>query len=206
MQSVTLYNTGKIFFTSDLHFDHRDILTFAGRPFEDTKSMNQSLIDNWNNVVTDDDTVFILGDICWFNYSDYICRHLNKLNGFRIYICCGNHDDADKYKDLKANGKLNNSIYILDDIARVDVYDKDSQDNTIAKLILCHYPLLTWSGRQNGVINLFGHIHSGPHSTSTIDWNLPYFKDLHYDVGVDNNNYKPVELTEILDKLKKEPE
>ena len=65
-------------------------------------------------------------------------------------------------------------------------------------------PAYDLASQGNGVVNLFGHIHSGPLSGASMD--VPG-KDLHlwehqqYDVGADNNNYTPIEIREIYKKL-----
>lgn len=51
-----------IFITPDPHFNHGNIIKFCNRPFIDTKEMNKSLILSWNNLITDEDEVYILGD------------------------------------------------------------------------------------------------------------------------------------------------
>lgn len=50
------------FFTSDTHFGHANIINLCNRPFKDVNHMNNMLVENWNSVVSDDDTVFHLGD------------------------------------------------------------------------------------------------------------------------------------------------
>ena len=62
----------KIWFTSDLHLGHRNVIRFCNRPFADEKGMGKSLIENWNNTVGDNDIVFALGDTFWFNDSHSI--------------------------------------------------------------------------------------------------------------------------------------
>ena len=57
------FETQNIFFTSDFHVGHTNVIRFDGRPFKDVDEMNQSLIDNWNSVVGDEDVVFYLGDL-----------------------------------------------------------------------------------------------------------------------------------------------
>ena len=53
-----------IWFTSDLHFNHLNILKYEpkSRPFENVAEMNEALIKNWNDRVKPEDTVFVLGD------------------------------------------------------------------------------------------------------------------------------------------------
>jgi calcineurin-like phosphoesterase family protein len=52
----------RIWFASDYHFCHANVIKYDGRPFNNVEEMNQTLIDNWNEVVGDDDVVFYLGD------------------------------------------------------------------------------------------------------------------------------------------------
>ena len=68
--------------------------------------------------------------------------------------------------------------------------------------LCCHYPLATWPHFER-TISIFGHIHSGPRSENAVD--IPG-KDLiltkkQYDAGVDNNDYRPVDLLTIYRKL-----
>ena len=75
-----------LFFTSDLHFGHKNVIKFCNRPWQDEKEMNSGLIDNWNSVVSNNDIVFVLGDTFWFNDSHSIKKVISKLNGKDIYI------------------------------------------------------------------------------------------------------------------------
>ena len=61
-----LSNPNKIFFTSDTHFGHKNILKYCDRPFESVSVMNEALIENWNKVVDENSLIFHLGD---FNFG-----------------------------------------------------------------------------------------------------------------------------------------
>src|ERR1044072_8604621 len=80
-----------IYFASDTHFGHFNIIRYCERPFANVEEMNRQLINNWNSVVKFDDTVYHLGDFAmgpkelWGNYRA-------ALNG-RIVFVCGNHDE-----------------------------------------------------------------------------------------------------------------
>lgn len=50
-------------FTADLHLGHTNIIRYSARPFLDAEAMNRALIDGWNEVVEDDDDVWVLGDV-----------------------------------------------------------------------------------------------------------------------------------------------
>ena len=79
----------KVFFTSDLHFGHQNILKFCNRPWETTEEMDKALIENWNSVVGKDDIVFDLGDFAFapnWRWKEI----LSQLNG-KHYLILGNH-------------------------------------------------------------------------------------------------------------------
>ena len=81
---------GKNFYISDTHFGHQNIIKLDNRPFKDCDQMENVLVMNWNNNVTSEDTVYILGDFCWLDGQEWD-RILNRLNGHKILIK-GNHD------------------------------------------------------------------------------------------------------------------
>lgn len=87
-----------IWFTSDLHFGHKQILSYCPRPWETLDQMHNGLIENWNDSVQEDDEVFILGDLalCGFQEFSEYCRALRG----KKYLIKGNHD---KY----SNGQYN---------------------------------------------------------------------------------------------------
>lgn len=193
--SIDLTENQKLFFTSDLHFQHKNILAFCHRPYETVKDMENGLISNWNNVVNNDDIVFLLGDVCWFKSRHECKKLLNKLNGKEIHILLGNHDV------LKTFELLDDRFIIHSDV--VNLYVR-TQSNTVYELYLSHLPLATFPHKvRQRVYHFYGHIHSGPLCENKIDI---LGKDLimlpnTYDVGVDNNNYTPIALEEIIEKL-----
>ncbi len=79
-----------IWFTSDLHLGHRNVIEFCNRPFQSVEEMDEMLIANWNAVVRPDDTIYALGDMC-FHYPDKGVPLLKRLMGRKILVQ-GNHD------------------------------------------------------------------------------------------------------------------
>ena len=77
----------QIWITSDLHFNHSNIIKHADRPFTNVDLMNDKIITNWNNTVKKGDDVYVVGDFAFFNASSF--KHI--LNGNLIFIK-GNHD------------------------------------------------------------------------------------------------------------------
>lgn len=198
---ITLKKDQNLWFTSDLHFGHRNVIRFCERPFENEKEMGEALIANWNSTVQDNDIIFVLGDTFWFNDSRAIKKVLSRFKGERIYIVPGNHDDFSAYHRVD-----DDRIVLCEDIV---VLWLDSEDNRWPKKIyeiwMSHYPMMTWPHRENGAIQLFGHIHSNSNRTEGVDQDLP----LHWnqmDVGTDKWDYKPVwfETIRIGFEIKKE--
>lgn len=183
----------KIWFTSDLHFGHRNVLTFCNRPFADEKEMKEGIINNWNMCVSNDDIVFVLGDTFWFNDSHNIKKTLNKLNGKTIYILPGNHDDFEAYHRV-----TDPRIVLCQDVCVVWITNFNGPKPI--ELWLSHYPMMTWPHREKGVIQLFGHIHSQEGKIKGVDQELP----LHWnqmDVGCDRWSYFPISLSKVLLKI-----
>lgn len=181
----------KLFYTSDMHFGHRNILNFCKRPFATEKEMNLALIENWNAVVRPNDIIFNLGDFCWWDSNRDIQKLFNRLNG-KIYLQYGNHDSKKGFRELPSH------VQILDDI--VHSWIKFENESKVYEVVTSHYPLLTYAGSMRGVYHFFGHIHSGPGSMSS-EASLTFSKNM-YDVGVDNNLLSPIEFKDILVKLK----
>ena len=178
----------KIFFTSDTHFHHKNIIRYCKRPYSTVEEMDEALINNWNKVVPKDGIVFLLGDFC-FGGSDKIKKLTKKLNG-KIRLVKGNHDHISK-------GMERMFEYVTDElIIEVEKH----------RVYLNHYPFLTFAGSNSYAIQLFGHVHSGPYNNGSDKWRLKYLLPGQYDVGVDNNNFTPVswkDIKEIIDKRRK---
>ena len=78
----------EVFFISDTHFGHKNILEYSKRPFNSPEEMNDALITNWNSVVKSNDRVYLLGDVAMAKSQ---IQNLKYLNG-KIILVMGNHD------------------------------------------------------------------------------------------------------------------
>ncbi len=83
------HNT-KVFIISDTHFEHANVIEYAGRPFNNVEEMNETIIKNWNQVVGENNVVIHLGDFAFGGYGN-VEKFINKLNG-RVILIKGNHD------------------------------------------------------------------------------------------------------------------
>lgn len=82
-----------LYLLSDTHFDHANIIEYCTRPFNSAEEMNATLIENWNQRVTYEDTVLFGGDIAMAR-SEVAIEYANKLQG-QLVLLDGNHDDID---------------------------------------------------------------------------------------------------------------
>lgn len=184
----------RIFFTSDTHWGHANIIKYCDRPFKDVKHMNEELIRRWNEVVGTDDTVFHLGDFA-YGGSEFWSSILGRLNG-KIYLVLGNHDE----KNIRQG--------YMDRFEWVGYQMHLSIEGR--SVYLNHYPFLTYSGiyrrPEDQVWQLFGHVHSKPGMTGMDADKLNHLLPTQYDVGVDNNDYRPVSWAEVKKKIEKQIE
>lgn len=187
---ITKFSGDGLYFTSDTHFGHKHILEFCHRPFSSIEEHDKALIENWNNVVGPDDTVFHLGDF-GFGGFPFWKNIREQLNG-HIILIIGNHD----WKNLTAGSKL-----LFDEClfqARIII------DNRT--VYLNHFPYLCFDHQNPSkyidyCVQLFGHVHSGPLSEGSDIIRLQYCFPTQYDVGVDNNDYKPISWTQVKQKI-----
>lgn len=135
-----------LWFTSDTHFDHKNILKYANRPWADLEAMNEGLIAIWNSLVLPGDVVYHLGDFA-FRRHRYFAE---RLNG-QIVLLEGSHDrmSAAERKAFHWAGPLH--------IVKGD-----------PDIVLCHYAMRVWPRSHYGTWHLFGHSHGGlaPHGKS----------------------------------------
>lgn len=189
------------YYISDLHFGCQN--SFENRTLEH----DQLIINNWNKVVTNSDTVYVLGDIGRIGGNkdnEYLCRCLSVLKGKKVCVL-GNHDD--NLKDIRLKQLF---VEVCDYKEIVDNYNGMSH-----KLVLSHYPILFWNGQHKGWIHLYGHVHMSDEwevYKQSLNYVNDFFKDktlkgytdcppsIAYNVGacLPYMNYQPRTLKEIM--------
>lgn len=175
----------KVWFTSDLHFWHKNICKYCNRPFETMEEMNQTLINNWNSVVKEDDTVFVLGDMGFCGY-DKLEPLMSQLNG-KKYLIQGNHD-SDKIVFRLYEANIIEDYYKMIEVTIIG--DEECPDQ---QLTLCHFPMIDWPNKERGAWMVHGHQHQLPET--------PSCSVMHWDVGVDKNELKPVSFEQLKIKI-----
>ena len=123
-----------IWFTSDHHFGHANIIQFSNRPFGTVEEMDESLVEKWNAVVKTGDVVYHIGDLFWTPASQ--AKSLRqRLNG-RICLIRGNHDkSADSMKD---------AFEWIKDYYELRLDDPDAEGGR-RRIVLCHYAFRVWN-------------------------------------------------------------
>lgn len=184
-----------IYYTSDLHLGHANVIRFDGRPFRDVEEMERKIIENWNSVVKNEDTVYILGDFCW-STDDEWDRILSLLNGQKVLIR-GNHDLKNMTQKVRRHFQ--------------DVKDyKEISDNG-RRVIMCHYPMPFYRADYNeNVYHLYGHLHITVEETYMQEIKK-YIKERDirgnssdkcqfYNCWLGFYDYKPVTLDQIIER------
>lgn len=180
-----------VWFVSDTHFSHKNIIKYCDRPFKDIDHMNEALVNNWNEVVMPEDTVFHLGDVALGPIAESL-PIIKRLNGYKVLIP-GNHDrpfinrDKDSWRQWQdAYEGVFQEVFIgthdyLDDPFNVVIshfpYDGDSQAE---ERYADDRPL------DDGIPLIHGHTHS----TDTVTFSRRGTVQIH--VGVDARSYRPV--------------
>lgn len=185
---IRLKEDQDIWFISDTHFGHANILKFDNRPFGSIKEHDAILIENWNGAIAPDDIVFFLGDFA-FGSSEFVKRIYNRLSG-QITFIKGNHEKP-LCQYLRSIGK---SWY---DYLEIKVYDEDLERQW-QDICLFHYPIAEWNKGHYGAWLLYGHTHGN-------SWYDKEFQPKHkcLNVGAPCIHYSPVSYKELKRKMAK---
>ena len=178
-----------IYFTSDLHLGDKNIIANCGRKFSSVEEMNETLIQNWNHKVKDEDEVYILGDLS-YRSGVHVGSYLSRLNG-KKHLIVGNHD----YNWLK---KMDDPNEYFVSVSHMELINIDNKLITLA-----HYPMLEWNRSRYAISQegstswlIHGHIHNDTEGMAYhfIKEHLP----CALNAGVDINHFEPVTFEELL--------
>ena len=161
--------THKIFFTSDTHFYHSNIIKYCDRPFGNKHDMNEELISQWNTIVGDNDEVYRLGDFS-LGSPKVTEEVLDRLKG-RIHLIKGNHE-----KSVLRNKSTRDRFESIQDVLKLKVEDDDCSSG-YQDIFMSHYAHRVWDKSHHGCWHLYGHSHNG---LEDIEWGKSM------DVGVDS--------------------
>ena len=171
-----------VFFTSDLHLGHKNIISMCNRKFNTVDEMDEYIINRWNAKVNPEDEVYILGDLS-YRSSVSVKTYLKKMHG-RLKLIVGNHD----HMWIKNVENLYDYFELVSNMELIQYEDK--------YITLCHYPLMEWSmsNRKNSWL-IHGHIHDN-RSNDTFNYIKEHLPQA-LNAGVDINNFEPVTFEEL---------
>lgn len=173
-----------VYFTSDLHFGHANIIHLCNRPFADVDEMDRMLIERWNRKVGEEDTVYLVGDIVWDKRK--VPYYMEQLRGRKILISSGNHDA----------GWANKDAYAPYFESRIPYLETKFCGHPVT---LCHYPLLEWKDSREEPPKKPGYlIHGHIHNRVSDEYRALYLQPHALNAGVDVNGYEPVTFDELL--------
>lgn len=178
---------GDIFFCSDHHFNHKNILKFGvrGKMFSTVEEHNEFIVEEHNKVVTKNDKVFMLGDLCFGADS---LKYVKRMNGNKTLIL-GNHD--------KQSMNSYAPIFGANDIKGAVVFNKG-----VHPIMLTHIPIhpmqLEFKYKANG----HGHTHSHTVIKGGCQCYEPVKDPRYINFSLEAINFRPISLDEVNDKLR----
>jgi len=160
-----------IWFTSDLHINHENIIKYCKRPFSSIDEMNEGLVERWNSKVSETDTVYVVGDV-FLGEPSRAVPVIKALNGVKILIL-GNHDRSPKTMIESGFSEAHR---------RLDIRMRDGR-----RALLVHKPLPA-ALLNDYDLQIHGHRHTDPAVSGK-----------RINVCVDLWGYEPVSESEICD-------
>jgi len=201
---IVLEKGQNLFFTSDTHYNHSNICRATTRwtdadnvtrDFKSLNHMNDTIVNNINEIVGENDILIHLGD--WsFGGFEMIEEFRSRIICKNIHLVLGNHDHhIERNKDdirrlfTSVNHYINLDVRCHSLIKKGEIYK--------FKFVLMHFPIASWDGMNDNVMHLHGHVHLPKHQRIA--------EGKAMDVGVDGNDMYPLGLFEVLNLLKNQP-
>ena len=196
---INLKKGQNLWFTSDLHLNHRNICMGESswgekesvRDFFSVRSMNDTIVGNINSVVAENDWLFMLGDVAFGDIPE-IVDSLSQIKCRNKVLVYGNHD-----------------FRLRGDMLATSILFKRAEDKLLLtvtseglfsgkkRFVLSHMPFVTWDNIKTGRMHLFGHLHLPP--------NKKLMEGKSMDVGVDGNDLKPYSIMDVCELLEQRP-
>jgi calcineurin-like phosphoesterase family protein len=167
-----------IWLTADLNLFHKGIIERWGRPFKDLNEMHASIAEKWNSKVSKDDTVYVVGNVGFLNGSNTkeFATFIQSLNGLKN-LAMGGTDSLTKTKYGESGFNKVEDIFVVEGVSCFSNPSKAVFYRCPNGLAACGGIYKKWKEKQffNPAVKIF-------------------------NVGVDENDFAPVSIEEILDK------
>jgi len=168
----------RIWFTADLHLLHPKIVEICSRPTS-IEEHDEWIISRINEKVGKQDQLYILGDVSMGSKKNTEPL-IMKIKCKNKFLIIGNHD----------NNLLNSTLFTQ--ITQIKNFTFNSPSYPNIHIVLCHYPIASWERKIHGAMHMYGHVHGRFQNSG-----------LSFDCGVDAQNYYPISLEEVFDKMTK---
>lgn len=195
MKTLKFDPSRNIYFTSDTHYGHANIIQYCLRPWltndeyarmragekikvsEDTLARHdEDMLSYFNHKVGPDDILIHAGDVAWgYGKLEEFAVRLNCKN---VYVTVGNHDDEADLRHIFGRDK---------------VFERFMVDINGQKAVIDHYPGDSWEDSHKGAWQLFGHIHGVGNARRR---QVPSWA-LSVDIGVDSHDFRPWSWQEL---------
>lgn len=171
-------------FTSDLHIGHDKEFIWKARGFNSIEEHDTQILTRWNSIISPEDTVYILGDLCMGGNESEWNRIYKNLNGNKNFVW-GNHDTSKKIEKYITE-------YNIKDLGLASLYRYSKKRN----FYLSHYPTLVGNHEEEKFYwNLSGHTHSSD--------SFENGKGCVYNVAMDAHDCMPVSIETIIKDIEK---
>ena len=194
-------NRKHIYFSSDLHIGHANVIKYSNRPFRDVDHMYRVLVNNFNSTISKNGVCYFLGDMGFNNQM--LRKFLSELHMTKILVV-GNHDSG--YNSLYGAGfdavmhgavmQIAGERVTMSHCPLLGVYREDTTNmrgSTPGENWHKETKNAKYSFTNEGQFHLSGHLHSGPNNQN----GTKAIEGRQYDIGIDGNNYYPVSISKI---------
>lgn len=183
MNSSIKENTQNKWISGDCHFNHMNLISGTSkwndlskcRQFESLEKHNETILNNINSLVKENDILYLLGDFCFGDRKINTKKYRDMINCKNIIYLRGNHESEED------NVKCFSAVH---DYLEIKEFGKN--------IVLFHYPIASWNGMGKGWLHFHAHTHN-----NFID------RGRSKDVGLDTNDFKPYNLEELVQQLSK---
>ena len=170
------------FFTSDTHFDDEYSIEYFHRPFKSVDEMNSVMVERWNSIVTDEDTIYHLGDFTLADIHNFT-KWASRLHG-NIKILPGSHDSSWLQEFVGSE-----RVQVISPLVSLEFPELRAVKSPPV-IVLCHYSMQVWDRSNQGSWHLFGHSHGRLKGVG-----------LSFDVGADCTEFAPLSLETVASKM-----
>ena len=150
-----IIDSGNVYFMSDLHYNHENVLKMNNRNFSGISEMNEYIVDTLKNTIKPGDVIFELGDLFWKTDTKECQSVLESIPTKEIYKIIGNHDKIKLYDNGENEAPLKKYFKVITDMLDITI----ESGGKSYMVTLMHYPSIDWNGMYHGSLHIHGHTH-----------------------------------------------